>query len=78
MATKLERDSEAIAKKMVDLGQEIDAFSKRKLATLPRGAAWGLLKASLDLISAASKVQLAAATKHFKDTKAHFSETDRP
>jgi hypothetical protein len=78
MATKLERDAEAIAKKMRELTVEVDAFGKRKLATLPKGAAWPLLQAALGLVSAASKVQLAAATKHFKDTKKHFSETVHP
>lgn len=74
MATKLERDAESIALKMKDLAQEIEAFSKRKIGMLPKGAAWSLLRASLDLISAASKVQLSAATKHLKDTKDHFKE----
>jgi hypothetical protein len=73
--TKLERDSETIAKKMTDLGQEIDAFSERKLGTLPDGAAWTLLKACVGLISSASKLQLSAAKRTVRDTKKHFGAT---
>jgi hypothetical protein len=78
MATKLERETVLMAAKMEAFAQEVDAFGKRKLGTLPKGVAWTLLKASLTLISAASKVQLEAAKRHVKDTKAHFAETSRP
>jgi len=75
MATRLEREADLMVSKMKDLTQEVDAFSKKKLHTLPQGAAWPLLRAALGLIDAASKVQLAAAKKHFKDTKKHFGVT---
>jgi hypothetical protein len=78
MATKLEREAVLMASKMEAFAQEVDSFGKRKLGTLPKGAAWTLLRASLALISAASKVQLEVAKKHVKDTKAHFAETGRP
>lgn len=74
MATKLEREAGLMAEKMEAFAQEVDAFGKRKLGTLPRGVAWTLLKASLALVSAASKVQLEAAKKHVMDTKAHFKD----
>lgn len=72
MASKLEREANALCEKMTEFAREIDGFSMRKLGTLPSGTAWTLLRASLTLISAASKVQLAAAKQTMKDTKKHF------
>ena len=63
---------------MLILAFDLEEFSGRKLGTLPHGAAWPLLKAALALVSAASKVQLMAATHYVKDVKKRFPGTGRP
>lgn len=71
--SKLEREIDLLSAKMTDLAAEIEAFHKRKIPTLPGGSASALLKSSLALIGAASKIQLRAVKQTVKDTKKHFS-----
>lgn len=75
MAKKLERETEEMCEKMKSFAQEVDAFSERKIHTLPKNIGWALLRASLALMTAASKVQLAAAKLHARDVKKHFAGT---
>lgn len=72
---KLERECDQLAEKMQDLAKEIEAFNKRKNSILPPGAAQALLKGSLALIGAASKVQLRAVRSTVVSTKKHFAAT---
>lgn len=72
---KLERDCDQLAEKMQALAEEIEAFNERKAPILPPGAARALLKGSLALIGAASKVQLRAVRSTVVSTKKHFATT---
>jgi hypothetical protein len=71
--SKLERECDQLSEKMKVLAAEIEAFNKRKIPTLPSAAAQALLKGSLALMGAASKIQLRAARTTAKDIKKHFS-----
>lgn len=73
--SKLEREIDQLAAEMTDMSAKIEAFSKRKIPTLPGGTAWTLLRASLAIISAASKVQLRAVKETAKGMKKQLAAT---
>lgn len=61
--SKLERECGDLAARMSDLARDLEAFSSRRVRSLPVPAANALLKSSLALIGAASKVQLQAVKR---------------
>lgn len=75
--SKLSREAEELSARMESMAKEAEAFSQRRLDSLPAGTAWALLRSSVKLLSAASKVQLKAAQRTAVDTKKHFAVTAR-
>jgi hypothetical protein len=75
--SKLSREAEELSARMDAMAKDVEAFSQRRLDSLPADAAWALLRSSVKLLSAASKVQLKAAQRTAVSTKKHFSATAR-
>ncbi len=73
--SKLGRDAELMAAKMETFAKEVEAFSQRRFDSISSVTAWSLLRSSLKLLGACTKVQLKMAHRTAKATKKHFADT---